>query len=98
MIITINVQEDQNDFRLDQFLAQSTGDDISRTSIQKWIKNGHILCVSNPKYKLKPNFRVKSGEVFEITIPPKPKLNLEPVEMPIEIIYEEEEFVKWSKL
>ena len=97
MIITINVQEDQNDFRLDQFLAQSTGDDISRTSIQKWIKNGHILCVSNPKYKLKPNFRVKSGEVFEITIPPKPKLNLEPVEMPIEIIYEEEEFVIINK-
>lgn len=97
MIITINVQEDQNDFRLDQFLAQSTGDDISRTSIQKWIKNGHILCVSNPKSKLKPNFRVKSGEIFEITIPPKPKLNLEPVEMPIEIIYEEEEFVIINK-
>ena len=98
MKVTTYVQEDQNDLRLDHFLAQSTGDDISRTSIQKWIKGGHIERVSEPKTSnLKPNFRVKSGETFEITIPPKPKLNLSPVEMPIEIIYEEEEFVIINK-
>lgn len=98
MKLTTYVQEDQNDLRLDQFLAQSTGDDISRTSIQKWIKNGLIEKISEPKStNLKANFRVKSGETFEITIPPKPKLNLSPVEMPIEILYEEEEFVIINK-
>ena len=84
MKVTTYVQEDQNDLRLDHFLAQSTGDDISRTSIQKWIKGGHIERVSEPKTSnLKPNFRVKSGETFEITIPPKPKLNLSPRAMPL---------------
>ena len=98
MIIKTQVQDDQNDLRLDVFLAQTTGDDISRTSIQKWIKEGYIKQENESKStKLKANFKVSTGEVFEITIPPKPKLNLSPVEMPIEIIYEEDEFVIISK-
>lgn len=98
MIITATVQEDQNDYRLDQFLAQSTGDDISRTSIQKWIKSGNVVCVSNPKdTKIKSNFKVRTGDIFQISIPPKPKLNLSPVEMKFDIVYEEDDFVIINK-
>ncbi|HMV42848.1 MAG TPA: RluA family pseudouridine synthase [Leptospiraceae bacterium] len=94
MIITVNVQEGQNDQRLDHFLAQSTGDEISRTSIQKWIKSGNVVNLSNPKEsKLKANLKVQIGDIFQITIPPKPKLNLTPVEMKLEILHEEEDFV-----
>lgn len=86
------VPEEYDNYRLDHFLSQTTGDDISRTTIQKLIHEGHIREISFQK-KLKPNYKVSFGEEFEITIPPKPKINLTPVEMDIPVIKEYEDFL-----
>jgi 23S rRNA pseudouridine1911/1915/1917 synthase len=92
MKLKIKVTEPNIGMRLDSFLSHSTSDDISRTSLQKWIKSGNIICL-NKELSLKANYKVELDEEYEIQIPIKEKLDLKPVKMEIPILHEEEEFV-----
>lgn len=97
MILNSKVEEEFAEYRLDQFLSIHSGGEISRTSIQKWIKSGHIKRIEPPSNSLKSSQKVHTGEEYEITIPPRPKIGLEPVQMDIPIIYEEDDFVVINK-
>ena len=92
MKLKIKVTEPSIGMRLDSFLSHSTSDDISRTSLQKWIKSGNIICL-NKELLLKANYKVELDEEFEIQIPIKEKFDLKAVPMEIPILHEEEEFV-----
>ncbi|MCB1191989.1 MAG: RluA family pseudouridine synthase [Leptospiraceae bacterium] len=92
MKIKAIVSEEFENYRLDQFLSQTTGDDISRTLVQKWIRDGHVWEISTQK-QFKSNYKVSVGEEFEIDIPPKPKISLSPVKMDIPVIREYEDFL-----
>jgi 23S rRNA pseudouridine1911/1915/1917 synthase len=95
MNLQFTVPIELNDQRLDHFLNFSTGDEISRTSLQKWMKEGFIQREDGKIFK--PNYRVKSGEVFHVNTPPRKKLSLDPIPMDLQIIYEEEEFLVIKK-
>jgi 23S rRNA pseudouridine1911/1915/1917 synthase len=95
MILQYTVLPEHENLRLDQFLSFSTGDEISRTSIQKWIQEGFV--VHTDQKILKPSYKVKEGETFLIHVPPRKKLSLEPIPMNLEILHEEEEFLVLNK-
>ena len=100
MKIIANVEEEYNDHRLDQFLNSYTGDEISRTSIQKWIKSGNVSIIlenSNKESILKSSYKVTAGETFEINIPPKKEISLTPVQMDIPVIREYPDFMIINK-
>ncbi|MCB1142547.1 MAG: RluA family pseudouridine synthase [Leptospiraceae bacterium] len=92
MILSFIVKQDEESKRLDQFLYSSTGEEISRTSVQKWIESGHVFC-KNGSEKIKSNRKIKPGEIYEIHIPPRPKLSLDPIPMDLSILYEDEDMV-----
>ncbi len=94
---TVNPEQTGN--RLDQFLNDSTGEEISRTSIQKWIKDGFVKTIDSSTAidKIKPNRKIKEGEIYHLTIPPRPKMTLDPVKMDIPVLYEEEDFLIINK-
>ncbi|MCE9501476.1 MAG: RluA family pseudouridine synthase, partial [Leptospira sp.] len=96
MIIEATVTEEYENLRLDHFLNQYTGDEISRTSIQKWIQAGFVHKPGSDPI-LKSNYKVSMGEQFQVHIPPKPKIGLEPVEMTIPIVKEFDDFVIINK-
>ncbi|MCB1177849.1 MAG: RluA family pseudouridine synthase [Leptospiraceae bacterium] len=96
MELYFTVSDENTDLRLDHFLNFSTGDEISRTSLQKWIKEGHVILEGGTK-SLKPNFRVSEGEKYKLTIPKRPKMTLDPVKMDISVIREEEDFLIINK-
>ncbi len=73
--------------RLDKFLNARL-EDTSRSQIQKWIEDGLALVNGIPSRK---NTSLNTEDVIEIEIPPQPEANyLEPENIPIRIVYEDE--------
>ena len=73
--------------RIDVFLRNSIELDLSRTFIQKLIKENHITVNSNI---IKQNYKVKSYDKIIVTIPEPEELVLTPQDIPIKIIYEDD--------
>ncbi|MDR1773976.1 MAG: RluA family pseudouridine synthase [Clostridioides sp.] len=79
--------------RLDVFLSENLPD-FSRSFIQKLIKKGEVLVngkVEKSKYLLKKNQEVK------ISIEISSKINIEPQNIPVEIVYEDEDIIVVNK-
>ena len=82
--IELYVDEETED-RLDAYLSKEL-DEISRTYIQKLIKDGFVLV--NGKGK-KPRYSVQEGDYIEVSFP-KPKVfEINPENIPLDIIYED---------
>ncbi|EQA44020.1 pseudouridine synthase, RluA family [Leptospira broomii serovar Hurstbridge str. 5399] len=73
--------------RIDKFLKATLGDEISRATVQHWIDSGWVKGNSG-RIIDKSSYKVTSGEIFEISVSPKPPLNLEPIQMDLEVLKE----------
>lgn len=68
--------------------------DLSRAKIQKWIKEERVF-VNN--MAIKSNYKVKAGDDIRIEIPEEKTLDLVPQDIPLDIIYEDEDVVVVNK-
>ncbi len=86
---------DENDenTRLDNFLTAVTAD-LARTKIQSLIKSGNIKVNGTIK---KPSYCVKEGDKIEFCIPEEQSLKIEAENIPLEIIYEDENMAVINK-
>lgn len=79
--------------RIDKFLAIKL-DNVTRSSIQKWIENKYILVngasVSN-------NYKVKFNDKVIVTIPDPIEIEVKPQNIPIEIMYEDNDLLVVNK-
>lgn len=80
------VTDDLSGLRVDQALAKMEAD-VSRQYFQKLIKLG---CVYLSGKKVKPSFKMQPGCEIEVDYPPPVKMEIEPVEMPMKVVYEDE--------
>lgn len=87
----IIIAEKDND-RLDVFLAEVL--DITRSQIKKLIDEGNILVAGQ---KVKAGKSLRAGDVIEINIPDEPETQLIPQNIPIEIIYEDQDLAVINK-
>ncbi len=67
---------------------------FSRSQLQRWIENGHVTVNGQV---VKPKYRLAAGD--QITIKPeKPKkINLEPENIPLDIVYEDDDVIVVNK-
>ncbi|HEY4580683.1 MAG TPA: RluA family pseudouridine synthase [Candidatus Acidoferrales bacterium] len=79
--------------RLDLYLA-SRLPELSRTRIQELIDQGHVRVSGRSPRRA---HRIAAGEVVEIEILPRPPLSAQPEEIPIELLYEDPDFVVVNK-
>ena len=73
--------------RLDVLCAQAA--DTSRSQAAKWIESG--LCVVNGAVQTKTSFKVQQGAKLEITVPEAVESTVEKEDIPLEILYEDED-------
>ena len=90
-LIAKNVNEEKQ--RLDAYIAKEN-EDISRTMIKKLIEDGNILV--NGK-KQKTSYKVQNNDEIEINIPEAKEINLKAQDIPIEIIYEDNDIIVVNK-
>ena len=81
----IYVDENDENLRLDTFLASITGE-ISRSKLQNLIKSGHDTINGSAK---KPSYPVKENDKIEFEIPENETARIEPENIPLEIVYED---------
>ena len=84
---------DQNGERLDAFLSRR-GDNLSRSAAQKLIEAGAVRL--NGKVP-KKNDRLNLGDTVEYTIPEPKEVDIAPKDIPLEIVYEDEDVAVINK-
>lgn len=90
----ITADPGQKPLRIDKFLLDRL-EDTSRNKIQEAAKIGNILVNSKP---VKPNYKVKPGDLIQMVLPEPPKiLELIPEDIPIEILYEDDDLLVLNK-
>ena len=78
--------------RLDTYLSERLS--ITRTKIKSMIEGGHIRITGKP---LKPSTKIKKFIEIDGEIPEEEPLDLEPQEIPLNILYEDEYFLAINK-
>lgn len=79
--------------RLDLYLAQ-TYPNVSRHYLKELILGGKVLV--NGKF-VKPSYPIKEADKLEVTIPPKPESHLEGENLPLKIVYEDDDLIVIDK-
>ena len=87
------VLNEQEGERLDKFLSIIYPDQ-SRSFFQKLIKENKILVNDKPE---KANYRIKCDDLINITIPDAVETQIIPENIPIDIIYEDEDILIVNK-
>jgi 23S rRNA pseudouridine1911/1915/1917 synthase len=90
--IEIIVDEDDNE-RLDVYIAQEL-DEVSRSYIQKLIKDGLVKVNGEV---VKPKYSVSQGDLINIRLPKPKRLEVNPENIPIEIVYEDSDIAVVNK-
>ena len=86
--LTLAVSSDDSGRRLDQYLASKLPE-VSRARVQQLIDNGEVQ-VNNAAAKA--SLRLRGGEQITVTGPPQaPPLRAIPEEIPLDIIYEDDD-------
>lgn len=87
------VEDTADNIRIDKYLKELLPDQ-SRSYIQKLLKDGHIL-VNNSI--IKPNYKVKADDRIQIDIPEPIEANIEAENIPLDIIYEDNDVLIVNK-
>lgn len=91
-IVKIRVEE-REERRVDQFLADHT--DLSRSYIQKLIKSENVYV--NGKSITKVKVPVSFGDEVQLEIPEPENMQIEPEQMELDILYEDEDVIVVNK-
>ena len=92
---TYNIEADENwkGKRVDKSLADYFND-YSRSFLKKLLDDGNVLV--NDK-KAKPSLKIASGDKIDITIPDILPVEIEPEDIPLDIVYEDNDIIIVNK-
>lgn len=92
--LVLDVSEREHGERLDRLIAaRVTG--VSRSFAQALMKSGDVQVNGQPA---KPAHRVRAGDTVTVLLPPvEPPEDLEPVYLPIPVLYEDDDMIVFDK-
>ncbi|WP_135229293.1 RluA family pseudouridine synthase [Deinococcus fonticola] len=79
--------------RLDAVLAELSG--VSRSQVAGWIEAGAVRV--DGREVTKPSAKLRGGEVLRVTPPPVPDATVEPEDIPLDVIFEDEQLIAVNK-
>ncbi len=91
---TVKVIHEDAGARIDTFVALSLGDEYSRTYVKHLIEKGLVLVNGSG---VKPHYSIKGGDEIRITIPPQEEVFAEPQNIPVCVVYEDEDIIVIDK-
>lgn len=90
---TFCVTEEMEDNRIDKCLMELM-DSLSRTYIQKLIKEGCVLVGGAP---VKANYRVRAEDLLKVSVPEAAEPDIRPENIPLDILYEDSDVLVVNK-
>lgn len=79
--------------RLDKYISDKIPD-LSRTRVKELVKDGNILVNSK---KEKVSYKVQENDQISVSVPAVKPLNIEPEDIPLDIIYEDADVIVVNK-
>ncbi|MEB3279963.1 MAG: RluA family pseudouridine synthase [Lyngbya sp.] len=92
--LTVSEPSGNQQQRLDRWLSEHL-ENLSRSRIQNLISEGHITV--NQQVCTSKKLTLKTGDYIEVKIPPNQPLELEAVNIPLDILYEDEHLIIINK-
>jgi 23S rRNA pseudouridine1911/1915/1917 synthase len=91
--LCLKVEENDSPIRIDKYL-QSKLPQYSRAYLQKLIDTGYVTINEQRK---KRSFLLRGGEEIQIVIPPPEEIMLQPQDIPLDILYEDDYLLVLNK-
>jgi 23S rRNA pseudouridine1911/1915/1917 synthase len=88
----IIVEDSDLNKRLDLFLAEKL--DLTRSRIQNLIENNYIKLNNS---STKSSYKLRKNDFISVVVPPLKNIQLEPQNIPLEIVYEDEHIIVINK-
>lgn len=92
-VLDFLVEREDSGSRIDKFLAENQ-EELTRSYIQKLIQEGKVLANNT---LIKANYKVAEGDQIVISLPPPKDLEIAAEDIPLDIIYEDEDIVIINK-
>ena len=89
---TVTAEAEDAGTRADVFLAAKLG--VSRSNMQKLLEDGRV---KRGEKIIKANYKVRAGEMFVVDIPEPEPIEAIPENIPLDIIYEDDDVVVLNK-
>jgi 23S rRNA pseudouridine1911/1915/1917 synthase len=89
---TVTAEAEEAGTRADVFLAAKLG--VSRSNMQKLLEDGRV---KRGEKIIKANYKVRAGEMFVVDIPEPEPIEAVPENIPLDIIYEDDDVVVLNK-
>jgi 23S rRNA pseudouridine1911/1915/1917 synthase len=80
--------------RIDKFVTENIGDDVSRTQVQLWIQNGDITVNSK---SVKGNYKLALGDVISLITPEPELVEIIAEQLPLDVYYEDQDVIVVNK-
>ncbi len=80
--------------RLDKYLSGRLGKDVSRATLQRYIREGNVTV--NGK-TVKPSYTIRSGDVIEMAIEQQKPHEIPPEPIPLQVVYEDDDIIAINK-
>ncbi len=93
MILTLTATTEHTGTRLDAFVA-ANADGLTRSAATRLLEEGHILCDGKAVAK---NYKMRGGETVEVTLPDPVETELVPQNIPLDVVYEDEDVIVVNK-
>ncbi len=92
--VQIDIRRALPDRRLDKYLAGRLGKDVSRTALQRYIKEGHVTVNSRI---VKPSYVIRTHDLIDMMLPAVKPKEIPPEPIPLDIVYEDEDILAINK-
>ena len=90
----LTVPEEAAGMRIDAWIAAQEELGLTRSAVQQLLERGSILCNGEPPKK---NTKLRAGDTLLITLPEPEPLDLLPENLPLTIVYEDDELLVVNK-
>ena len=89
----IEITAEESGERIDALLARNL-EELSRSAVQRLIEQGRVSLHGRP---VKKNYKCAAGDCFQIILPEAEDVPLIAQELPLDIVYEDEDLVVINK-
>ncbi|UHA74107.1 RluA family pseudouridine synthase [Paenibacillus sp. 481] len=88
------VAPEQAKERIDKFVTESLEEDVSRSQVQLWIRDGHVKVNGAA---VKTNHKCAVGDVIRLVTPEATSVNIEAQPIPLDVYYEDADVIVINK-
>ena len=92
--VRINIRRALPDRRLDKYLSGRLGKSVSRTSLQRYIRDGNVTV--NGRI-VKPSYVIRTHDDIDMLLPVVKPREIPPEPIPLNIVYEDDDFLAINK-